>query len=74
VGQLLGYNLTIRGGAERFFAEDEVFKPHIQKGHMFSATNGTILHMLGDISSPATHTFSFQMMRRFDTTITVESI
>jgi hypothetical protein len=64
-----GYNLTIGGGAERFSTEDKLFKPHIQKGHMFSITNSTILHMLGDISSPAAHILGFQTMRRFDTTI-----
>jgi hypothetical protein len=26
---LFGYNLTIRGGAERFSKEDEFFKPHV---------------------------------------------
>jgi hypothetical protein len=74
MGQLFSYNLTIRGGAERFSIEDELFKPHIQKGHMSSITNGTILHVLGDISSSAAHIFSFQTMRRFDTTITEEGV
>jgi hypothetical protein len=73
-GQLFGYNPTIRGGAERFSTENKLFKPHVQKGYMFSVTNSAILHMLDDISSLATHIFSFQMVRIFDTMITEKSI
>jgi hypothetical protein len=69
-GQLFCHNLTIRGGAKRFSTEHELFKPHVQKGPMFSVTNKAILHMLNDISSPATHIFSFQTVGRFDTMIT----